>query len=461
MQIIVPDWLAYRTYKFGTENSKTFISNEKRHEYVLLEGLSSDLWKIITDTFDYNKVQAWAKSKGLIDELDNFIDELKNQELLIEGNADGINSNADILPVVSLNEDETLLLESEMIEWCSQNNYLFSLFVELTYNCNLKCIHCYNPKNVNQIQIDFDTLKHAIDNAVQMGCFRITFSGGEATLHDKFIEIVEYARNKNLSVEIFTNGQILYSNQALFDKLLKLYPYRIGISLYSMNENVHEYVTSIKGSYKKTLGVIKKLRSKNVNVEIKDFLLNVNCNDCISLRQFANNIQASSICDLSLIPTIEGNKKTFQYAVSDDNLYELYTNPDSPLSVKNLSKIDIKKIQNESLCYAGSRSLCITPSLDIYPCVSLPINLGNLKEISLLKIWEDFINRNKDSRLYQWQQIKRKDLSECYKNDYCEFCCYCPGMGMLENGFLKKSDILCKQAKIKQKAYYHLKSLKK
>ena len=52
-------------------------------------------------------------------------------------------------------------------------------------------------------------------------------------------------------------------------------------------------------------------------------------------------------------------------------------------------------------------------------------------------------------------KVTFKDLKECYKEDYCKFCAYCPGMGMLENGFLKKSDVLCNQAKAKQKAYEH------
>ena len=53
----LPNWLAFQTYKYETEDSRTFISNERIHEFVLLEGLASDLWKVIADTEDYNKVK--------------------------------------------------------------------------------------------------------------------------------------------------------------------------------------------------------------------------------------------------------------------------------------------------------------------------------------------------------------------------------------------------------------------
>ena len=453
MNLTIPKWLAFQTYMFGTNESKTFISNERLHEYILLEGLSSDLWKIISDTENYNKVKEWAKTKGLEEELDGFIEELKAKDLILSNNAKINDITTDIQPVGCDNEKETLQLESDMTKWCYQHGYLFSLLVELTYSCNLKCVHCYNPKHMSDVQIDFDKMKKIIDEAKNIGVFRITFSGGECTLDKDFIKIVEYARSKRMSVSIFTNGQTLYDNTDLLEKLINLYPYRIGLSLYSLNEQTHEKITSVKGSYNKTLTVIKELRKKNISVEIKNFLLNINCKDCISMKNFAKDLNATCISDLSLIPTMKGDKKTFKYVVEEKDLYELYTNPNSPFYIKNIKKRNIAELENESICHAGCYSMCITPDLEVRPCVSLPIDLGNINDISLKTIWQNAINKDKESKLYQWQQISCKDLNECYKEDYCEFCGYCPGMGMLENGFLKKSDVLCKQAKAKQKAY--------
>ncbi len=456
MNLTLPTWLAFQTYMFGTENSRSFISNERTHEYVLLEGLSSDIWKVMADTQDYIKVKEWAGLKGLSGELDGFIEALQAQDLILKDTIELSEIDMDIQPVGCDNEQKTLNVISDMTEWCYKHGYLFSLFVELTYACNLKCVHCYNPKDISNIQIDLDKMKQIIDEAKEIGCFNITFSGGECTLNKNFEKIVEYARSKRMSVEIFTNGQTLYDNPELLNRLITLYPSRIGLSLYSLNKDTHEKITSVKGSYNKTLCVIEKLREKNINVEIKNFLLNTNCKDCISVRDYARKINASSVADLSLIPTIEGNKKTLEYVVNENDLYELYKNPSSPLYMKDIKKRDVTKLQNESLCYAGCHTLCITPNLDIHPCVSLPINLGNFNRISLKDIWRNAIKKAPDSKLYQWQQVTIKDLKECYKEDYCEFCGYCAGMGMLENGYLKKSDVLCRQAKMKQKAYLEI-----
>ena len=126
------------------------------------------------------------------------------------------------------------------------------------------------------------------------------------------------------------------------------------------------------------------------------------------------------------------------------------------MNAKNTVKRDINKLLNEGLCSGGSFSLCVSPTLEVHPCVSLPINLGNLNEVTLYEIWQGAINKDSNSKLYEWQQVSFKDLKECYKEDYCAFCSYCAGMGMLENGYLKKSDVLCTQAKVKQRAYNDL-----
>lgn len=342
-QLILPKWLAFQTYKYGTEDSRTFISNERIHEYVLLEGLASDLWKVISDTEDYTKAKEWAETKGLAEELDSFIEELKAQDLILNNTTEPLNTDTAIQPVGCDNEEETAKLEVEMMNWCFRNGYLYSLFAELTYGCNLKCVHCYNPKNINSVQLDFDKMKQIIDEARELGVFKITFSGGESTLHRNFIEIIEYARSKRMSVEIFTNGQTLHDNPKLYERLVKSYPYRIGLSMYSLDDNTHEKVTSVKGSHNKTLNVIKKLRTDNVNVQVKNFLLNINCKDCVSVKNFANEIQANMSSDTSLLPTMEGSTKNFQYATTEEDLYELYTNSKSPLCVKDIIKKDITK----------------------------------------------------------------------------------------------------------------------
>ena len=63
------------------------------------------------------------------------------------------------------------------------------------------------------------------------------------------------------------------------------------------------------------------------------------------------------------------------------------------------------------------------------------------------------MEKDQTSKLYQWQKLCLADYTQCFHEEYCAFCHFCPGMGYLENGYLKKSDILCLQAKVGMKAF--------
>ena len=462
-KLIIPKWVSCHTYLFGTADSRTYISNEKSHTYVLLESLASDMWKLLLDKTDEKAFEAWAEKSGVTEQVDEFIESLAEQGLVSLSGGDDKSEKTFFEPFAdnANGEDEAKFVE-EMQKWLFENKFMFSLFFELTYRCNLKCVHCYNPKDMQNVELDFDLCRKAIDDAYDLGCFRITFSGGEATLHTNFLELLKYARSKHISVEIFTNGQTLEQNEELYNEVIKQYPYRICISLYGIGKDVHESVTAVNGSFEKSYDLICKLRKENVNVQIKNFLLNSNCRDCIKVKEFAKGIGATSIADISLIPTIKGDKKTMQYAIDNDELFNLFIDPNSPLFIgNNFKPIEYEAIKDESPCFGGFSGLCVNPDGQVVICVSLPLSVGDLRNSSIKSIWLSAMRKSPESNLYQWHQVKNSDLEECHKNDYCAFCNYCAGMGYLENGYLKHSDVQCNQAKIKMKAYNYLKNKRK
>ena len=47
------------------------------------------------------------------------------------------------------------------------------------------------------------------------------------------------------------------------------------------------------------------------------------------------------------------------------------------------------ELRNQFLCFAGIANLFISAEGDVYPCAFNPVNLGNLREKSLIQIWRD------------------------------------------------------------------------
>jgi MoaA/NifB/PqqE/SkfB family radical SAM enzyme len=105
------------------------------------------------------------------------------------------------------------------------SNYPLLVDIELSSLCNLHCPMCYTitdefKKKVNTKFIDFDLFKKIIDEiGPYVPALRLSLRG-EPTLHPKFIECIEYAKEKGIKeVSFLTNGSKLYGRY--FEKVLK------------------------------------------------------------------------------------------------------------------------------------------------------------------------------------------------------------------------------------------------
>ena len=72
---------------------------------------------------------------------------------------------------------------------------LFALW-ELTYECNLRCRHCYVIKEPRKEELSCSEIKSVIDQLASLGCLYIVFTGGEVLTRLDFFEIAKYARKK-------------------------------------------------------------------------------------------------------------------------------------------------------------------------------------------------------------------------------------------------------------------------
>lgn len=442
-------WVSYKTYKTSVKCSRTYIVNEKNHNCFLLEGISSLLWEVIINSTTYEEIFEFCRKNDVLDEVDSFINNLKQLNIIYDNDNNDVNSKDQLQQIISNQCIDYEKYEEERINWCIKNGFLCSLLIELTYKCNLKCIHCYNPKNNNVVELKFEEIKPVIDEAIKLGVSKIVLSGGECTLVKDFLKIAKYIRENRISLEIFTNGQTLYDNEKLFNEILNLYPTKVSLSLYSVDETLHEKITNIKGSYKKTVYVLKKLQENNINTEIKSIQLKINADKYMDIVKFGKEINAHVSIDTFLVPRMKGDKEYQNLAISDEQLLKMHLDVDSPLYMKFFNKQNFcKKFYNEHLCKGGFAFVVISPFLKLSPCIELPRFNMDLNKTSLTNIW-----KNKNNSLAKWQSAIRKDMTECYKHDYCKFCSYCIRRAILMKGYLKAPEILCNEAKIRMKAY--------
>ena len=323
-------------------------------------------------------------------------------------------------------------------ELFKENNIISSLHLELNYKCNLNCKHCFNPKNINNEQITLEQAKEIIDEAYKSNVYEIILTGGECTINKDFLKIAKYVREKRMPLSILTNAQKLYDDEKLFNELLSIYPSEFKISLYSMTANVHDNITGVKGSHHKTISIINRLKEKNVNIHIACPQLSYNIGSYKEVKEFAEKIGAEFSTGCNFIYNKNNNNLKSKCSIEDIEQFYYDT-----LDMKDIR--DFKKTDGR-ICGAGKMLLSIRPNLDITPCIGFNYVLGNCNSTNLKELTENILPKFREKFI-------KSNLKECFKHDYCRFCQYCSLQATHERGFLKKSPILCEDAKAYQKAY--------
>ncbi|UCG69577.1 MAG: radical SAM protein [Thermoplasmata archaeon] len=93
-----------------------------------------------------------------------------------------------------------------------------SLGIEVTNACNLKCIMCHRQVMTRKVGfMDFELFKECAHQGIEMGVKMIVpFNYGEALLHPRLIDMVEYikSRSRETIVKVNTNGMLLTKDYA-------------------------------------------------------------------------------------------------------------------------------------------------------------------------------------------------------------------------------------------------------
>lgn len=100
------------------------------------------------------------------------------------------------------------------------DNNLSSMILLITESCNFACTYCYGAYGEKNGSMTFDTAKHAVDLAFELGIKDIVFFGGEPLLNFALIkDVVAYIDTlqiEDVRLRITTNGSLVNEEIAQF-----------------------------------------------------------------------------------------------------------------------------------------------------------------------------------------------------------------------------------------------------
>ena len=129
---------------------------------------------------------------------------------------------------------------------------------ELTYACNLACVHCLSSSGQrDDRELTTAEAKAVIDELNRLQVFYINIGGGEPMIRRDFLELVDYAISKNVGVKFSTNGAFIDAEKA--KRFAAMDYLDIQISIDGLDATTNDAVRGV-GSYDTAIRAMGYLR---------------------------------------------------------------------------------------------------------------------------------------------------------------------------------------------------------
>jgi AdoMet-dependent heme synthase len=334
-------------------------------------------------------------------------------------------------------------MSSLMVEMSAKAQALnvpLSVQVDLTYRCNERCVHCYLDHD-DHGEMTTSEIKHLLDEMAEAGVFLLTLSGGEIFLRKDFFEILEYARRLMFCVKLKTNAVLIREREAR--RLKELHVESIQISIYSHRPEVHDAITLIPGSLKRSIDAIRFLKSQGLKVIIANVLMTQNMADYPGVRALAAELGVECTLDPTVTPMMDGNRSTVNLGVDLDALRHVFRDQALVEDVDEFCAIPAKAGEDDleaTPCSAGHNACYVSPYGDVFPCVAFPLPTGNVRRQRFVDIW-----RHSD-QMNEVRSIRLKDLTTCTSCTHISHCTRCPGLAYMEGNMRGPSTQDCEKS---------------
>lgn len=320
---------------------------------------------------------------------------------------------------------------------------------ELTYRCNLNCIHCYcrglqvtaNPSQVKgQGQPDKELTtqewEKILDEIRKAGCLWLTLTGGDPLIREDFRELYSFAKRKGFIITLFTNGQAL--TKEIINYLVKSPPFSIEITLNGITPKTYESITQVKGSFSKVMQTIKTLAQTPLRLILKANCLKQNRHQIGRIKDFSEELLGRPSAkkyrfkyDPFIRPRLNGDKTPCNYRLSFRQLLavrrqdaDLWREYEEGLNCKFPG---LKRERNFLYqCNAWQNSFFIDPFGRLKFCnlsekFSIDLKTTSFKE-GFYKVFPQLLNERFETD------------SKCQDCRLRPVCYYCPARAYLETG---------------------------
>lgn len=319
---------------------------------------------------------------------------------------------------------------------------------ELSPVCNFSCKMCYVKKTQEEVsvhdrpQVTLEQWLEIAKEAKEKGTLFLLLTGGEPFLWPDFWELYEELVKMGFLVSINSNGSMI--NDQVVERLKRLPPKRINITLYGASDETYESLCGVKGVFEKVNQGIQKLLDAGISVRLHCSLTPANVGDLKAIVDYAKEKKLVLKIAGYMFPPIRRNADAVgeayrftpkEYAESLMNGYlfqqgeETYWKILKAIKDKTTPPPGLEEFCQDSLngsirCQAGKTSFWITWDGYLTPCGLMPEPKIDLYENGFSESWEHLVERS--------EQVAVSGTCNTCPNQ--KFCHSCAAIALAETG---------------------------
>jgi radical SAM protein with 4Fe4S-binding SPASM domain len=331
-----------------------------------------------------------------------------------------------------------------------------SVIWEITRSCNLKCKHCFSSSGPRrQQELTTVEAKNMLDTLADHRVFYVNITGGEPLMRKDLFELLDYAAQRRLSIDLSTNGFLVDENNV--KALLDTNVFTVQVSVDGMREH-HDQFRGVPGSFTRIEKAVALLKDAKFGVVVSTTINKSNLKQIPEMIDWAISVGADSFKSTLFMP--QGRGKT--------NIGELDLSPEEvkwlaeTMAVRRKEFDDKIQLNLESCypwlmdaqppkerqwyqrehvgCAAGTSTLFITANGDAVPCPFLTnMVLGNFRDNDFNKIW-------KSELLEPFRTLKPNSLKgQCGSCELLGSICFggCRAAALTKSGDIYGEDPYC------------------
>lgn len=243
---------------------------------------------------------------------------------------------------------------------------------EITYACNLQCIHCLSSSGRRDPrELTTEQAKAVLDELRDLQVFYINIGGGEPMIRHDFFDILEHAEQCNIGVKFSTNGTYIDAKNA--QRLASMNYIDIQISLDGIDATTNDAVRG-EGSYAVARRAMNHLRNANFGAfKISVVVTRHNVDQLDDFKALADSYGAQ-LRITRLRPSgrgIDSWKDLHPTQVQQRQIYEwLIDHGDTVLTGDSFFHLNAlgPALPGLNMCGAGRVVCLIDPIGDVYAC---------------------------------------------------------------------------------------------